>query len=56
MLVDGEVRGTWRRAHDVVTVQMWRRPSAAARQAIEAEAADLPLPGLDRAIGVRWTS
>ena len=56
VLLDGEVRGTWRRAHDIVTVQAWGRLTAAERQAIEAEAASLPLPGLDRAISVRWTA
>ncbi|MGH3075119.1 MAG: DNA glycosylase AlkZ-like family protein [Gaiellales bacterium] len=54
VLVDGEVVGTWRRAHDVVTIEAWGRPSRAARAAVEAEAAFLPLPGLDRPIVVRW--
>lgn len=54
VLVDGEVVGTWRRAHDVVTIEAWGRPSRAARAAVEAEAASLPLPGLGRPIVVRW--
>ena len=54
VLVDGEIRGTWRRAHDIVTVQTWGRLSRAARDAVEAEAAALPLPGLERPITVRW--
>jgi hypothetical protein len=54
LLVDGEIRGTWRRAHDTVTVQPWDRFSGAERDAVEAEAASLPLPGLDRGIVVRW--
>lgn len=54
LLLDGEVRGTWRRAHDLVTVQAWGRFSAAERTAVEAEAAALPLPGLERAISVIW--
>jgi hypothetical protein len=37
-----------------VTIQSWGRPSRAARQAVEAEAAALPLPGLQREIVVRW--
>jgi hypothetical protein len=54
VLVDGEVRGVWRRAHDTLTIQTWGRLSAAARAAVETEAASLPLPGLERAIVVRW--
>jgi hypothetical protein len=54
ILLDGEVRGTWRRAHDIVTIQAWERFSRAERDAVEAEAAALPLPGLERAIAVRW--
>jgi hypothetical protein len=55
VLLDGEVRGTWRRAQDIVTVQTWGRPSSAARDAVEAEAAALPLPGVEGGIVVRWT-
>ena len=54
VLLDGEISGTWRRANETVTIQTWRRPSRAARQAVEAEAAALPLPGLQREIVVRW--
>jgi hypothetical protein len=54
VLLDGEISGTWRRANETVTIQAWRRPSRAARQAVEAEAAALPLPGLQREIVVRW--
>ena len=54
LLLDGEVRGTWRRAHDVVTVSAWERLSVAKREAVEAEAAGLPLPGLDRGVRVVW--
>ena len=53
-LVDGEIRGTWRRAHDTVTIETWGRFSQAARQALEAEAAALPLPGISGPIVVRW--
>jgi hypothetical protein len=45
LLVDGEIAGTWRRADETVTIQSWRRLSRSARQAVEAEAASLPLPG-----------
>ncbi len=55
VLAGGEVRGTWRRAREVVSVEMWGRPAAAEREAIEAEAAAMPLPGLESTpIRVRW--
>jgi winged helix DNA-binding protein len=54
LLVRGEVRGTWRRAHDVVTAHAWDALAAQDRAAVEAEAADLPLPGLDRGVRVQW--
>ena len=54
VLVKGEVVGTWRRAEATVTVQAWRRLSRAARDAVEAEAESLPLPGLAGRIVVRW--
>ena len=54
LLVEGEIVGVWRRAQATVTVQTWRRLSRAARGAVEAEAASLPLPGVDGQIVVRW--
>jgi hypothetical protein len=54
LLVQGEVVGTWRRSQGTVDVQTWRRLSRAARDGVEAEAASLPLPGLDGQIVVRW--
>ncbi|GAA2726686.1 DNA glycosylase AlkZ-like family protein [Cellulomonas aerilata] len=54
VLVEGEVAGTWRRAEDRVTVSPWHLLSAAAREAVEREAASLPLPGLGGPVGVRW--
>ncbi len=54
VLVEGEVIGTWRRAEATVTVQTWRRLSRAARDAVETEAASLPLPGIEGRIVVRW--
>jgi hypothetical protein len=54
LLVEGEVVGTWRRAQGTVTVQTWRRLSRAARDAVEAEADSLPLPGIRGRIVVRW--
>jgi hypothetical protein len=56
LLVDGDVAGTWRRAHEKVTVRTWRRLSRAQRAAVEAEAASLPLPGVQGGIVVRWDS
>jgi hypothetical protein len=54
LLVGGELAGTWRRADAVLTVQPWRRLSAAERDAVEAEAESLPLPGLSGPVAVRW--
>ena len=56
LLVEGEIRGTWRRAQHTVRIDAWRRPSRVVRDAVEAEAAALPLPGLDRAIDVVWNA
>ena len=47
LLVDGEVRGTWRRSQGTVAIDAWNGLPPAARDAIEAEAATLPLPGLE---------
>ncbi|MFL5738407.1 MAG: DNA glycosylase AlkZ-like family protein [Actinomycetota bacterium] len=55
VMVGGELVGTWRRAHAAMTVQPWRRLSKSAREAVEEEAASLPLPGVDRAVTVRWS-
>ena len=55
VLVDGEVRGVWRRAHDVVSIETWGRLPRTALDAVEAEAAGLPIPGAE-AIVVRWVS
>jgi hypothetical protein len=54
VLVDGEVVGTWRRADAKVTIQAWRPLTRVEREAVEAEAASLPLPGLEGRILVRW--
>ena len=56
LLVDGEIRGTWRRAQHTMRIDAWARLSRAARDAVEAEAMSLPLPGLDRPIEVIWTA
>ena len=56
LLVEGEIRGTWRRAQHTVRIDAWARLSRARRDVIEAEARGLPLPGLDREIEVVWSS
>ena len=56
LLVDGEIAGTWRRAGAALSVQAWRPLSPAERDAVEAEAASLPLPGLRSQITVRWNT
>jgi hypothetical protein len=54
MLVDGEIVGTWRRANEKVSIQPWHRLEPREREAVEAEAASLPLPGVQGRIVVRW--
>jgi hypothetical protein len=54
LLVEGDIVGTWRRSQGTLAVQTWRRLSRAARDAVEAEAASLPLPGVEGRIVVGW--
>jgi hypothetical protein len=54
LLVEGEIRGTWRRARHTVRIDAWVRLSRGTRDAIEAEATALPLPAVDRRIEVVW--
>jgi hypothetical protein len=54
--VEGEIRGTWRRAQHIVRIDAWSRLSRGLRDAIEAEASALPLPGVERRIDVVWNS
>jgi hypothetical protein len=54
LMVEGEIVGTWRRANEIVTIQTWRRLTRAARDAVEAEAESLPLPGVQGRKVVRW--
>jgi hypothetical protein len=56
LLVEGEIRGTWRRSQHTVRIDAWARLSRARRDAIEAEASALPLPGVDRRIEVVWNT
>jgi hypothetical protein len=54
VLAGDEIVGTWRRARTDLSIQPWRRLSRAEREAVEAEARSLPLPGIAGQIGVRW--
>jgi hypothetical protein len=54
VLVDGDIVGTWRRAGADVTIASWRRLARSERDAVEAEAATLPVPGIPRGVRVRW--
>ncbi len=56
LLVEGEIRGTWRRTQHTVRIDAWARLSRGTRDAIEAEARALPLPGVDRGIEVVWNT
>jgi len=56
LLVEGEIRGTWRRAHHTVRIDAWARLPRRTRDAIETEAKALPLPGVERAIEVVWNT
>ena len=54
LLIDGEVAGTWRRADTAMTVQPWRPLSRQERDAVAAEVASLPIPGIQGRIVLRW--
>ncbi len=54
LLVGGDIAGTWRRSRAVVTVHPWRRLSREERNAVDAEAATLPLPEVRDTVSVRW--
>ena len=56
LLVEGEIRGTWRRSQHTVRIDAWARLSRGRRDAIEAEASTLPLPSVDRRIEVVWST
>ena len=53
LLVGGEIAGVWRRSAAEVLIDAWRRLSRSEWEAVEAEAAALPLPGLNAPIVVR---
>ena len=52
VLVGGEIVGTWRRAQADLSLQLWRRLTKAERDAVEAEAQSLPLPGIEGEVRV----
>lgn len=54
LLVDGEIVGTWRRKKYRVTIEVWKAVTPGQREAVEAEAASLPLPGVDDRVEVDW--
>ena len=54
LVVNGELAGTWRRANAAMAVHPWRPLSRADREAVEAEANSLPLPGIEGKISVSW--
>jgi Winged helix DNA-binding domain len=54
LIVAGEIVGTWRRAQADVTVESWRRLSPVERDAVEAEAGSMRLPGIGQPVRVRW--
>ena len=56
LLVAGEIAGVWRRQQANVSIEPWRPLTSAERQAVEAEAATLPLPGLEGRIVTRWAA
>ncbi|CAN5243025.1 hypothetical protein BH23ACT9_BH23ACT9_10280 [soil metagenome] len=53
LLLGGDIAGTWRRAGTRLSIEPWRDLTPAEREAVEAEAAALPLPD-EGAITVRW--
>lgn len=55
LLVRGEVAGVWRRSNEKFTFETWRPLSTDERQAVEAEASSMPLPGFTGAASVDWS-
>lgn len=53
LLVAGEIAGTWRRANADIRIEAWRTFTRAEREAIETEAAGLPLP-IAGGLRVHW--
>ena len=55
LLVGGEIVGTWRRANANLSIDLWSPLSTRQRDAIETEAASMPLPGVGPSLRVRWS-
>ena len=53
LLISGRVAGTWRRSKGTVSIEPWESLSASQREAVEAEAAGLPLPDVDH-VTIEW--
>lgn len=53
ILLGGEVVGIWRRSQHRLTLRTWVSLPKEARAAVEAEAASLPLPGVEKEVAVR---
>jgi len=56
LLVGGEIAGTWRRGDADLAVEPWRTLAPDESDAVEREAASLPLPGLAGRVRVRWST
>jgi hypothetical protein len=54
LYIAGEIVGTWRRAQGELSITTWGNLSPSERSAVEAEAASLRLPGIERNVVVRW--
>lgn len=54
VLVDGEIVGTWRRSGVDVDITTWARLTVGQRDAVDAEAVALPIPGDHTCVQVRW--
>ena len=52
LLVNGEITGVWRRSGTKISIDTWRRLSSPEWEVVEAEAATLPLPGLNGPITI----
>jgi hypothetical protein len=53
ILVEAEIVGIWRRSHEKVTIHCWQRLSRAQRDAVETEAASLPVSSTGQVV-VHW--
>ena len=54
LLLAGELVGTWRRVQETVSMHPFQRLGRAERDALEAEATAMPIPGREAQIRVAW--